>query len=678
MVEFQYQGMSFPVSEEVGNYAAVRLENLVIREKVRDAFLEMYHGYHSMDTAMERMPDDLHGLLYKVINMLANRWIERGALDLTTDIFIRDYYMPLYHGNSLAVDSVYDQIMDAYSNIIMTQEQKAQYRTMRKNMRGRWTGGGFGLSGAIAGAATAGMLNAASGIGHGIFNAIGNIGSSWEAKEKKRKLYENPDTVGRLLQALSDDAFNILLANTDCGSERFGIEYKPRYEEESERANAILGNLEKLQVEGSKFKEMMGELFELDPYNIRFYRLALSRFGYEKKELQSMAGFFGCGRELNAYKNQLLEDMALKPESEDLAGYQKLLEELKPKAQYYGIDEASSPVFKKVQDNYNRLETEARIFEATTYSSIQEAEAAKAEKQELEHIFSGISLTEKKSIWEGLLQLRDYPVERYPKKSYLEEVERALKNEIINSVDSLDKASILKAQEELSEAGFQEISVEKEIGDLEEKLKNFDTNFRTVDGVLYSSDEEARAAREELKYCEDTLNAVDIDDEASISSAMEKLRSHSFQYIHVNEYLEKIEQVLEALQVEMLPEKIERFLERRDFSGAWQFLRTVEVPEDAREKEKKLLNQNAKRMLSEELKQAEEYKDTGMGNTLLGAVLIVVIGIFLTAIFPLAFPIAVIISILGIIGNLGRAKERKEWKKAFDLISELKRIGYTF
>lgn len=196
--------------------------------------------------------------------------------------------------------------------------------------------------------------------------------------------------------------------------------------------------------------------------------------------------------------------------------------------------------------------------------------------------------------------------------------------------------------------------------------------------MLYSSDEEARAAREELKYCEDTLNAVDIDDEASISSAMEKLRSHSFQYIHVNEYLEKIEQVLEALQVEMLPEKIERFLERRDFSGAWQFLRTVEVPEDAREKEKKLLNQNAKRMLSEELKQAEEYKDTGMGNTLLGAVLIVVIGIFLTAIFPLAFPIAVIISILGIIGNLGRAKERKEWKKAFDLISELKRIGYTF
>ena len=77
MVEFQYQGMSFPVSEEVGNYAAVRLENLVIREKVRDAFLEMYHGYHSMDTAMERMPDDLHGLLYKVINMLANRWIEQ-------------------------------------------------------------------------------------------------------------------------------------------------------------------------------------------------------------------------------------------------------------------------------------------------------------------------------------------------------------------------------------------------------------------------------------------------------------------------------------------------------------------------------------------------------------------------------------------------------------------------
>ena len=38
MVEFQYQGMSFLVSEEVGNYAAARLENFMFREEMQNMF----------------------------------------------------------------------------------------------------------------------------------------------------------------------------------------------------------------------------------------------------------------------------------------------------------------------------------------------------------------------------------------------------------------------------------------------------------------------------------------------------------------------------------------------------------------------------------------------------------------------------------------------------------------
>lgn len=73
------------------------------------------------------------------------------------------------------------------NNDAITEQQHAEkeYREARKASRGRWRGGGFGLGGALKGAATAGALNAVSGFGHDLVNSAGNLSSALDASNAK-------------------------------------------------------------------------------------------------------------------------------------------------------------------------------------------------------------------------------------------------------------------------------------------------------------------------------------------------------------------------------------------------------------------------------------------------------------------------------------------------------------
>lgn len=65
-----------------------------------------------------------------------------------------------------------------------------RYRKARKESRGRWSGGGFGVGGALKGAATAGVMNMGTGAVHSVVNSIGNLRTSMKADKQKRGIVE--------------------------------------------------------------------------------------------------------------------------------------------------------------------------------------------------------------------------------------------------------------------------------------------------------------------------------------------------------------------------------------------------------------------------------------------------------------------------------------------------------
>ena len=171
------------------------------------------------------------------------------------------------------------------------QEEEEMYRQVRKESRGRVVGGGFGLGGAIKGMAQAGMMNAASGIAHSAFNAVGNVGSGIAASSDKAAIYKKYKEP--LKAALMQDLYDIRNAIRTALQKEAGIVCKYVTDSEYDKAKAIWNNYRLGRIPAEKKKEQIIEALTLNPYSIEIYDSIWEDYGDENGELRKMATYFG-------------------------------------------------------------------------------------------------------------------------------------------------------------------------------------------------------------------------------------------------------------------------------------------------------------------------------------------------------------------------------------------------
>ena len=141
-------------------------------------------------------------------------------------------------------ESALDAVERQYNTILRQQPDSREYRANRKAGRSRWSGGGFGLEGALKGAAEAAALNAVSGLGHSVFNAIGNAGSALSASLDKSALYKNSATQDTLLRGTLTDLCAVYFAHIDLVND-----YKPGYIHsvfDEDKSSALFENAKKI------------------------------------------------------------------------------------------------------------------------------------------------------------------------------------------------------------------------------------------------------------------------------------------------------------------------------------------------------------------------------------------------------------------------------------------------
>lgn len=85
----------------------------------------------------------------------------------------------------------FSEIDNQYIEIGMATEERDAYRTARREGRGKWIGGGFGVEGALKGAATAGAINILTGAAHGVFNLAAKGVSAVGDAIKKDEIYKS-------------------------------------------------------------------------------------------------------------------------------------------------------------------------------------------------------------------------------------------------------------------------------------------------------------------------------------------------------------------------------------------------------------------------------------------------------------------------------------------------------
>lgn len=218
--------------------------------------------------------------------------IEHGIFDISKDEFASQCYSNI---NSFL--TAYTEFEDGYLSIVATEAEMTEYRKLRHHSRGRWTGGGFGLEGAIKGATTAGLLNLGgsvlSGIGTAITGAIDNLIIS---KEKKNFI-DSKNWIKSCWDGLLADSACIFDVAYSILSEKTNIVMPPIDEE---CAKALRDNAKRLIHTPDALSVILRSI-AANPNNMSSMEMLFEYAGILDESVCTLAEYFHCKEHWEAF-----------------------------------------------------------------------------------------------------------------------------------------------------------------------------------------------------------------------------------------------------------------------------------------------------------------------------------------------------------------------------------------
>lgn len=431
-------------------------------EEAVNAFYTSYHkNIKRLEDLINHAPQCFYDAVEPTVQKAHQMLLKRGIYDIDIDTFFKRYIdvSPWYDAYK-AIDEQYQEIADL-------EEKKDAYRVSRRQNRGRWQGGGFGLSGAIAGAAKAGAMNMASGAVHMAFNGVAKIGSSIGAEMKFNSVFKDSRTYTSLEQGVRLSVLNLAYGYAQCLAEHGDSSILNGFPSENDRQIAIMlmNNANALSTHDPKTEVILQQAFQNDPYCDKIYEYLLVHHRNAMEEIRNLATEFYKNHVIDFYcieiiKNLIAKDDLSTEESTKYAkkNYQKLLEQLLMKDILHYLD--------TLDEKLNHFDKIARTFEDEEYSTREEAAKAKKEAEWMDSL------------------LVDF------KKESLEELYRKR--------SEIEKECVTKAKE-------------KRLSKLDKQINKLHIQRRTVDGVEYSTEDEAQQVKYEIQWIQDQLkNAANL------------------------------------------------------------------------------------------------------------------------------------------------------------------------
>lgn len=241
--------------------AAERFYNMYYRTVLASAdaeaeFLEWYKKQGNISAVLSGYREQAADLVLKyAVVPLYDELVDLGIYDVTKIGYAEECLV------AEEFTEAFETVADKYNEIVTEQEEKINYRAERKAGRARVVGGGFGVSGAVKGMATAGVMNAASGLGHSLVNAIGNAASSMAASSAKKALYQNQNTAKCLATAIKEDVISSYSAHVDLVNRKKGNYYHNAFD--VEKSVALFESATKVK---EKRQALLREAFVLCPW----------------------------------------------------------------------------------------------------------------------------------------------------------------------------------------------------------------------------------------------------------------------------------------------------------------------------------------------------------------------------------------------------------------------------
>jgi len=297
-------GKVFRPSQTLINYNIVHKMCRGKADELRHEFSNGYKRFNSIDAVVDQAGDLWLGIMGKMSEYCVKQLNSNNIFDYSANQFF-EHHTRKYE-RLLAFPDIFELVENKYEAIIDNDADRKAYRAARKQGRGRWVGGGFGFSGAIKGAAKAGMLNAGSGLMHGTVNMMGNMITSAGSAMKKAALFADSSIRPSLEDAVYKDCYNMIQTFVDA-LQKHGKDIQMIQEADIRKAEYLFKQL-RLDSPKNNALDTMIEILALNPYNLEYFVYMLKRFDDENNELENMADNFGFLMQIQKYKKDLVRD----------------------------------------------------------------------------------------------------------------------------------------------------------------------------------------------------------------------------------------------------------------------------------------------------------------------------------------------------------------------------------
>ena len=271
-MQIDFLGEKVELSDAKLNFISIRK---VLCEREKEAsrkFWDIHSDFNTLEGMIEGVNSvvlsEINKAMQDVIGFLQNE----GVYDFNDSLFWEKYVYPM--GVTDPWEEAIDDLVDKCQRIDGQNQAAHQYREQRKQSRGRWIGGGYGVQGAIKGSMQAGVMNMGTGAAHSMINGIGNAISNGIANSEKRLIMNDFKTTCELALGLEKTMQEMVYAAgkalEDCG---IPVEYPT--EEDKKRAEAIIDSIRKQIVPADKRIEQIIRAWNYDPFNSTLYSTIL-------------------------------------------------------------------------------------------------------------------------------------------------------------------------------------------------------------------------------------------------------------------------------------------------------------------------------------------------------------------------------------------------------------------
>ncbi len=250
-------------------------------QKAKKEFDEWYLQKQNIYNVLKGFADEATHLVEKyVVNPLYKT--------LSADYEIYDLSQGEYSDRCLDLSSAektHNEAIEVYEGIEEKLAEEREYREFRKANRSGVIGGGFGIGGMIAGMATAGAINMATGAAHSIVNSIGNAGSEGDANTNKTKLYNacRLEMAESIEKSILSTAFSHIAIVNEYIPNHIALSFN------SEKSEALLESAKNVE---AKQIELLIEAIKNCPWNYDIYSFAFEKFPKERRSLIEMSRNF--------------------------------------------------------------------------------------------------------------------------------------------------------------------------------------------------------------------------------------------------------------------------------------------------------------------------------------------------------------------------------------------------